>query len=782
MPLPTKIIKRNGQIKPFDIQRIKNAISNAYNAENIEQDQEIFENIITMVTNTIEQKFTNKAPHIEEIQDIIEETLVAHNLYKITKNYILYRDRQRQKREHGWTEKQNKLKSGTLQIQKRNKKYEIFDSHKIIKNIKRIAGKQNPNISIENILQELTKNIFDGIPSIELNHALILATTTLIEQDPTYSDIAGQLLIQLIYRETSHKITKETDFMETYKKAFIKNINKGIKAKLFTPQLKEFDLNTLANAIKPKRDKLFTYIGIQTLYERYFVSINKKVIENPQAFWMRTAMGLALNEQDKNTRAIEFYETLSTMKFVCSTPTLFHAALTRPQLSSCYLSTVGDDLTQIFKTFSDNAQLSKWSGGIGNDWTPVRATGAKIKSTNVESQGIIPFLKIANDTTVAINRSGKRRGATCAYLETWHLDIEDFLDLRRNTGDDRRRTHDMNTANWIPDLFMQRVQNNEKWTLFSPNETPNLHDLYGQEFKKQYEYYEEQIKHGTIKQYKIIDATTLWRKMLTRLFETGHPWITFKDASNIRSPQNHCGVVHNSNLCTEVILNNSQEETAVCNLGSINLANHMKENTLDKKQLQKTIHTAIRMLDNVIDINYYPTKEAKNANTKHRPIGLGIMGFQDILFIQKIPFEDKRALECADETMEFISYHAIMTSSHLAKERGKYESYTGSKWDNNIFPIDTIKLLEKERNEKVQINKTKRMEWDIVRNHVRKHGMRNSNVLAIAPTATIANISGCYPCIEPIYKNLYVKANINGEFTIINKYLVADLKETQSME
>ena len=487
-------------------------------------------------------------------------------------------------------------------------------------------------------------------------------------------------------------------------------------------------------------------------------------------------MGLAIYEKNKTEKAIEFYHALSTMRFVCSTPTLFHSGLRHPQLSSCYLSTVQDDLKSIFKLFSDNAQLSKWSGGIGNDWTPIRGTGAKINSTNVESQGVIPFLKIANDTTVAINRSGKRRGATCAYLETWHYDIEDFLDLRRNTGDDRRRTHDMNTANWIPDLFMKRVKEEGEWTLFSPNEVPDLHEIYGHAFEERYIYYEQQALAGKITTYKRVSAMKLWRKMLTRLFETGHPWITFKDPCNIRSPQDHCGVIHNSNLCTEVTLNNSADETAVCNLGSVNLARHVIDGQLDMELLKSTIENAIRMLDNVIDINFYPTPEARAASTTHRPIGMGIMGFQDVLFHRRLAFEDKRTLEFADQLMEYISYHAIHSSALLAKERGAYDSYIGSKWHRGIFPIDTLDLLERERGSAISVNRQTTMDWTALKATVKKYGMRNSNVMAIAPTATISNISGCFPSIEPIYKNLYVKANMNGEFTIMNEHLIRDLK------
>jgi ribonucleoside-diphosphate reductase alpha chain len=503
------------------------------------------------------------------------------------------------------------------------------------------------------------------------------------------------------------------------------------------------------------------------------------VLELPQTFWMRVAMGLSLEEEQPEERAVEFYNLLSQLLYVASTPTLFHAGTPRPQLSSCYLTTVEDDLGHIFKCLSDNAQLSKWSGGIGNDWSNIRGTGSHIKSTNVESQGVVPFLKIANDVTMAINRSGKRRGATCAYLETWHYDIEDFLDLRRNTGDERRRTHDMNTANWIPDLFMKRVEEDGEWTLLSPDETPDLHHLYGRAFEERYLHYERQAADGELRLHKKVSAKALWRKMLTMLFETGHPWITFKDACNVRSPQDHVGVIHSSNLCTEITLNTSAQETAVCNLGSVNLARHIGGDGLDAEALGRTVSTALRMLDNVVDLNYYPTEEARRSNLRHRPIGLGVMGFQDALFKLDIPFESPQALELADRAMEHIAYHAILSSSRLAAERGAYESYSGSKWDRGILPFDTLDLLESERGVRVEVSRSQSLDWAPVREHIRQHGMRNSNTMAIAPTATISNISGCFPCIEPIYKNIYVKANISGEFTIVNSYLVEDLKRLE---
>ena len=566
---------------------------------------------------------------------------------------------------------------------------------------------------------------------------------------------------------------------DLYPKALSSFITKGIELKLLNPKLAEMDLEKLGKEIMPERDNLFTYLGLQTLYDRYFIHSDEVRFELPQVFFMRVSMGLALNEENKEEKAIEFYKLLSSFDYMSSTPTLFNSGTLHSQLSSCYLTTVPDDLYGIYGAMRDNAMLSKWAGGLGNDWTPVRGMGAHIKGTNGRSQGVVPFLKVVNDTAVAVNQGGKRKGAVCAYLETWHLDIEEFLELRKNTGDDRRRTHDMNTANWIPDLFMERVMNKESWTLFSPNEAKDLHDLTGNEFKEQYEKYEEEAKKGNIKAYKEVDAEELWRKIISMLFETGHPWLTFKDACNLRSPQQHTGVIHSSNLCTEITLNTSQDEIAVCNLGSVNLKNHLdKDNNLDKEKLQKTISTAIRMLDNVIAINYYAVPQAENSNFKHRPIGLGIMGFQDILQIKKIPYSSDEAVELADDSMETVSYFAIQASSDLAKERGSYSSYEGSLWSQGIFPIDSISILKEHRTEGfLDQNEERKMDWDTLKEKVKRQGIRNSNVMAIAPTATIANITGVTQSIEPTYSNLFVKSNLSGEFTVINENLVNALKE-----
>jgi ribonucleoside-diphosphate reductase alpha chain len=663
-------------------------------------------------------------------------------------------------------------------ITKRSGAVEAFNENKVRASINRAAVGFEKEVSVDLILQELGRTIYDGIVTKDFSKALIFAATSFIELDPAYNYVAARLFLQHIYKDVMGKAVSKRALDGLYQETFVANIKKSVEEGLLDARIAaEYDLESLAKALVPERDNMFQYIGIQTLYERYFLKADGIVLELPQAFWMRVAMGLALNEENKETRAIEFYTVLSMLRFVSSTPTLFHAATPHPQLSSCYLTYVDDDLDHIFKCLKDNANMSKWSGGVANSWTQLRGTGSLIKSIKMSSQGIVPFLKLANDVVAAIYRSGSRRGATVAYLEVWHYDFEDFMDLRRNTGDERRRAHDMNTAAWIPDLFMKRVINDQKWMLFSPDEVRDLHEIYGTAFEARYELYEQMARDGKIKTFKEVSASQLWRKMLSRLFETGHPWITFKDACNIRSPQDHVGIVHSSNLCTEITLNTSREETAVCNLGSINLGNHVVDGKLDRDLLAATIKTAIRMLDAVVDINFYPTEEGKTANLRHRPIGMGVMGLQNAMFLLNIPFQDQKACDFSDELMEFVSYHAIMGSSLLAKEKGAYSSFKGSKWDRGLFPIDTIALLERERGVNVEVNRTTKMDWKPVREHVKAYGMRNSNTMAIAPTATISNISGCYPSIEPIFKNIYVKANMSGEFTIVNEYLVHDLKK-----
>jgi ribonucleoside-diphosphate reductase alpha chain len=654
---------------------------------------------------------------------------------------------------------------------------ELFDVSRIYKTIAWAAQEHRNEIDADEIMQETLRNIYDGISSLELLDALILSATAFIERDPAYGFVAAQLLLKKLFFEVTGTSIESEGRVEKYRSAFVANITQGVNNGVFDQRMLDFDLDKLAQELLPDRDQMIYFMGLKTLYERYFVKIDGKRTELPQLFWMRVSMGLALNEQNKTETAVEFYRLLSCMRYVPSTPTLLHAGLKVPQLSSCFLTTVSDDLHHIFKCIADNAQMAKWSGGVANDWTPVRGTGALIKSINVESQGVVPFLKVANDTTASINRSGKRRGASVVYLETWHYDIEDFLDLRRNTGDERRRTHDINTANWIPDLFMKRVETDGQWTLFSPDETPDLHDLYGKAFEERYIAYEKMADEGKLRLTKRMPATQLWRKMISRLFETGHPWITFKDSFNVRSPQDHVGVIHSTNLCTEISLNTSPEETAVCNLGSVNLSLHIVNGQLDMQMLSQTIKSAVRMLDNVIDINFYPTKEGQTSNLRHRPIGLGIMGFQDALYKMDIAFDDPRALEIADELMEAVAYNAILSSSQLAAERGAYSTFKGSKWDRNLLPQDTLELLESERGVSIEVKRGGKLDWTPVRESIKQHGMRNSNTMAIAPTATISNIANCYPCIEPIYKNIYVKANMSGEFTVVNNYLVEDLKK-----
>jgi ribonucleoside-diphosphate reductase alpha chain len=778
--------KRNGSIATFHGELIEKAIEKAFRADRgiakeLETDpfsareakQISAEVIQTVLGKSAGKEFID----IEEIQDVVEMLLMQHGHYSVARRYIVYREEQAKKRALRSDASADESSVGLL-VKQKDGSSRPLDWAPARKKIE-LACAGLSECSAEEISDEVSRSLYNEMSEEEIEKALTLAARTKIERDPAYQIVAARLLLDTIYREVLDIELGDSTLEQEYRGNFETYIKKGVGAGRLAPGLLAYDLVRISSALAPKRDNLFLYIGLQTVYDRYLLHIDNQRIETPQYFWMRVAMGLAAEEPyDKEGRAIEFYNLLSNFRFVSSTPTLFNAGTLHPQLSSCYLTTVNDDLEHIFKCVSDNAKLSKWAGGLGNDWTNVRATGARIKGTNGESQGVIPFLKVANDTAIAVNQGGKRKGAMCAYLETWHLEMEEFLELRKNTGDDRRRTHDMNTANWIPDLFMERVQNNEGWTLFSPDDVPDLHDLYGREFKKRYEDYEQKARDGRIKLFKEIPANELWRKMLSMLFETGHPWITFKDPSNIRSPQDHAGVVHSSNLCTEILLNTSKDETAVCNLGSINLSLHVTNGKLDHGMVQKTVSTAIRMLDNVIDINFYPTPEAREANLRHRPIGLGMMGFQDALYKMGYSYASDEAVEFADESMELISYNAIMASTLLAEERGTYRSYRGSKWSRGILPIDSIELLAQERGGKnLEVNMSSRLDWTNVRDRVAQHGMRNSNVMAIAPTATIANISGVTQSIEPTFRNLFVKSNLSGEFTVVNPYLVEALKK-----
>ncbi len=774
--LANRVVKRTGEIVNFDAERIRSAILSTVEATGIAMTPAEVDQVVDHILADIDGRFSEFFPNVENIQDIVEKHLVVGGYYEVAKAYILYRAERQKVREQAKKRAVEDARLGKLTAIKRDGRTVLFSVKKIERSIQLAAGSRLSEIDVGRILREVIHNVYDGIPAAQIEKALVLATTAFIEREPAYSFVAAGLLLQRVYKDVLGRSTTPDERDGLYRSSFRGQIRNGIATGLLDSRMQRFDLNLMAASLKPERDDLFQYLGIQTLYDRYFLRKEDRCLELPQGFWMRVAMGLSIEEEAPNERALEFYDLFSQLLYVSSTPTLFHAGTSHPQLSSCYLTTIDDDLQHIFKCLADNAQLSKWSGGIGNDWTNIRGTGSHIRSTNVDSQGVIPFLKIANDVTMAINRSGKRRGATCAYLETWHYDIEDFLDLRRNTGDERRRTHDMNTANWVPDLFMKRVQADGEWTLFSTDEAPELHHTFGRQFEERYCQYETMAERGEMQLFKKIRARDLWRKMLTQLFETGHPWITFKDACNVRSPQDHVGLIHSSNLCTEITLNTSADETAVCNLGSVNLGRHVVDGKVDEERLARTVRTAIRMLDNVIDINFYPTDEARNSNLKHRPIGLGVMGFQDALFKIGHAFDSPQALELADSTMELISYNAILASSQLAEKRGAYSSFAGSKWDRGLLPLDTVDLLEKERGVPVEVSRRQRLDWAPVRDSIRQFGMRNSNTMAIAPTATISNISGCYPCIEPIYKNIYVKANISGEFTVVNSYLVEDLK------
>ena len=780
MPIITQIYKRDGRLVDFNPDKINLAIGRAFIEVQGSVDDNVLSMVVTNVISDLEGRLNNeRPPSVEDVQNIVETVLMKNNFFVVAKAYIIYRYEHSKIRQQEKVEIQEKIATQSLSVKKRDGQIQSFDKSKLKKTLEYFVKDLGDVIDQDNLIREAESNLYDGIVSEEISQAMVFAARSQIEKDPAYSKLASRLLGDIIFKQVvGREKVNYAQYENQYRQAFIDNIKTIVAAGRGDERLLTFNLEELASSLRPERDDLLVYLGLQVLEDRYLLRdpVSKRLWETPQAFWMRVAMGLAIMESDKNRRAKEFYEITSTLRFVPSTPTLFHAGTKHPQLSSCYLTTVNDSLDHIFKCIGDNAQMSKWSGGVANDWTYLRGTGALIKGTGVESQGVIPFLKIANDTTVAINRSGRRRGATCAYLETWHYDIEDFLELRKNTGDERRRTHDMNTSNWIPDLFMQRVQADGSWTLFSPEEVPELHDLYGKAFAEKYVFYEAQVEAGKIALHKKIKARDLWKKMIGMLFETGHPWITFKDACNVRSPQDHVGVVHCSNLCTEITLNTSFEETAVCNLGSVNLSKHMTGGKLDVSLVKETVTVGMRMLDNVIDINFYPTVEGKNSNIKHRPVGLGIMGFQDALYMQDIGFDSDAAVEFADYSMEVVSYWAIMGSVELAKERGQYQTFKGSKWDRGLLPIDTIDLLEKERGQEIPVARTMRLDWEPVRQAIKNYGIRNSNCMALAPTATISNIAGCFPTIEPIYKNIYVKSNMSGEFTVVNPYLVEDLK------
>ncbi len=776
-----QIIRRNGAVVAFEPSKIAVAMMKAFLAVHGTQGaasasvREVVDGLTQIVVRALMRSRPGGGTfHIEDVQDQVELGLMRSGHHEVARAYVLYRERRAQERAQHKSEAAAQVP--LLHVMEKGERVAL-DLAGLKALIDQACSNLNPDVKGEPILTETLRNLYDGVPVEEVYKAAILAARTLIEKEPDYTYATARLLLHSIAKETLGETVSLPQLAERYAGYFPQFIKKGIEGSLLDERLAQFDLVRLGAALKPERDLQFDYLGLQTLYDRYFLHLRKTRIELPQAFFMRVAMGLALNEIDREARAIEFYEILSSFDFMSSTPTLFNSGTLRSQLSSCYLTTVPDDLDGIYESIKENALLSKFAGGLGNDWTRVRALGSHIKGTNGESQGVVPFLKVVNDTAVAVNQGGKRKGAVCTYLETWHLDIEEFLELRKNTGDDRRRTHDMNTANWIPDLFMRRVMEKGDWTLFSPSDVPDLHDKFGADFERAYTAYEERARRGEIQPSKTLPANDLWRKMLTMLFETGHPWITFKDACNVRSPQQHAGVVHSSNLCTEITLNTSDTETAVCNLGSVNLLRHLKDGGIDHAKLQRTVTTAMRMLDNVIDINYYAVKKARDSNLRHRPVGLGIMGFQDALYELRIPYGSPEAVAFADQSMEAVCYQAYWASTDLAAERGRYSSYRGSLWDKGILPFDTIDLLAEARGASyVEVDRTATLDWDALRRKIAQDGMRNSNCVAIAPTATISNIVGVDASIEPCFGNLSVKSNLSGEFTIINHNLVKDLK------
>ena len=794
---PFQVIRRNGLVSTFDAGKISVAMTKAFLAvegHTAASSRRVHESVLQLTSDVVgaltRRLGEGRTFHIEDVQDQVELALMRSEHHKVARAYVLYRDERARSRAEALAATPVITAEPLLHVTLANGSRIPLDAERLAVIVLEACADLDGTDAAP-VLEETRRNLYDGITLDELALAGVMAARTLVEQEPNYTFVSARLLLDKLRTEVLSFIhggivtATQADMTTRYAEYFPVYVKKGIAAELLDPELARFDLARISAALKPERDLQFQFLGLQTLYDRYFLHDNNNRIELPQAFFMRVAMGLAIREIDREARAIEFYNLLSSFDFMASTPTLFNSGTLRPQLSSCFLTTVADDLEGIFKSVKDNALLAKYSGGLGNDWTRVRGMGARIKGTNGESQGVVPFLKVANDTAIAVNQGGKRKGAVCAYLETWHVDIEEFLDLRKNTGDDRRRTHDMNTANWVPDLFMQRVEADGAWSLFSPDEVPDLHDLYGKPFAERYAFYEAKAARGEMRSFKQVRAADLWRRMLTMVFETGHPWITFKDPCNLRSPQQHVGVIHSSNLCTEITLNTSDDEVAVCNLGSVNLPNHIRHGRLDDAQLQRTINTAMRMLDNVVDINFYTIPEARRSNLNHRPVGLGLMGFQDAVHALRIPMASDDAVAFADTSMEAIAFHAIFASVDLAAERGRYPSFDGSLWSRGILPIDSIEILADARasaspasdaRSSLDMDRSTTLDWTSLRARVTSIGMRNSNVMAIAPTATISNICGVAQSIEPAYQNLYVKSNMSGDFTVVNDFLVRDLK------
>jgi ribonucleoside-diphosphate reductase alpha chain len=786
-PIDLQVVRRSGSLSPFDPAKISIAITKAFvavegtSAAASHRIRDAVDTLTAQIVATLLRRApASRVLHIEDIQDQVELALMRSGEHRVARAYVLYREERSQQRRREQTEASRPTTFG-FNVKLPDGRTEPLDEQRVLRQITE-ACRGLDGVSPDAVLVEVRRNVYDGIQLHELGLAQTMAARALVEQEPNYAYVSARLLLNNLRSEAISSVLPTTAVSSqaqseiSYADYFPDYVRKAIELGFLNKELNSFDIPQLAAALKPERDGNFQFLGLQTLYDRYFLHKDGTRFELPQAFFMRVAMGLAIREIDRDARAIEFYELLSSFDFMCSTPTLFNAGTLRPQLSSCFLTTISDDLDAIFKGVKDNALLAKYSGGLGNDWSPVRGLGSYIAGTNGQSQGIVPFLKVANDTAIAVNQGGKRKGAVCAYLETWHIDVEEFLDLRKNTGDDRRRTHDMNTANWVPDLFLERVEADGPWTLFSPDETPDLHDLYGKAFAERYSFYEAKAQRGEMKIARTLRALDLWRKMLTMLFETGHPWVTFKDPCNLRSPQQHTGVVHSSNLCTEITLNTNAREIAVCNLGSVNLANHVTPDGIDELRLERTVKTAMRILDNVIDINFYTVPEARHSNLRHRPVGLGLMGYQDALYKLKIPFASEAAVRFADTSMELLSFHTISASVDLAAERGKYATFEGSLWSKGILPLDSVELLQQNRSHTLELDRSSTLDWTGLRQRVVTTGMRNSNTLAVAPTATISNICGVTQSIEPTYQNLFVKSNMSGDFTVVNASLVRDLK------
>ncbi len=775
-----EIKKRNGTVVPFDASKITVAIRKAFVASSWPHAEGLLDEMTHEIVRRLDERYPEQVPGVETVQDFVEIELMYRGFLEVAKRFIVYRYEHAKIREEEKREFLEKVEQEGFFVTTKSGTRERYNESKVRAALAGFAKGYESVVDMEEVIALLKFDLYEGVTTAEIARSLVMAVRASIERDPAYSKVAARMLLAKMYEDVFGK-HDSAQLARAHITVFERNIKSAVERGLLDARMLTFDLATLAKALKLENDNLFEYMGLEILISRYCMEdpATHKPMETVQMFWMRIAMGLSLNEPDaaRMKTALEFYDVLSNFYYTPGGRTLFQAGASKAQLSNCFLNTVPDSLDEIFRAISNNAQYLKWSGGTGTDWTPLRATGAMIKGTGVPSQGIVPFLKIANDVNIAINRSGKRRGAGCVYLETWHLDIEDFLELRKNTGDERRRTHDINTANWIPDLFMKRVREGGEWTLFSPDEVPELHELYGAVFEKRYVEYEKMVDEGKIALYKRIPAADLWKKMLAMLFETGHPWITWKDPSNVRSPQDHVGVVHNSNLCTEITLNTSKDETAVCTIGSLNFAKFVVDGKFDHELVALVTKVAMRMLDNVIDLNYYPTEDARRGNMRHRPVGLGIRGYHDALYLLGIHFDSQEALDFADESMEVVAYNAILASSELAKEKGTYETYKGSKWDRGIFPQDTIALLAKERGNTIDLPQGGKLDWTPVREHVKQYGMRNSNTMAIAPTASTANLVGCIPCVEPIYKNIYVKSNKEGDFVVVNRYLVEDLKK-----